>query len=186
MHFWFSFLATARCPVFKWHLKTADQLRNLTWLSDPSLWTDYLILKSLVFRWLPYLGIRYSDAYCNSGAFISDCNWHSRKPGFYPFQSLFPPPPPHFWKGRHNLIFLCKQLLCPLFLLDLKNNLAGCFSLHSECYKTILSGHVTFTWRDLKAWTNSIYVMCIRNFSCSLRFRVNTLCICSACITCYD
>ena len=25
-----------------------------------------------------------------------------------------------------------------------------------QCYRTILSGHVTFTWRDLKAQANSI------------------------------
>ena len=56
-----------------------------------------------------------------------------------------------------------------------------------------MSGHVTFTWRDLNCGQTqfTLCVFCIRNFSCSLRFKENnTLCICSACfiqsISCYD
>ena len=44
---------------------------------------------------------------------------------------------------------------------------------HAKCYRTIMSGHVTFTWWDLQARANSIYVgSVIFNGSCSLRSNI--------------
>ena len=45
------------------------------------------------------------------------------------------------------------------------------------CVMTILSGHVTFTWRDLKVQADSVYIMILERVRTGLVFvlRLNTI-----------